>query len=231
MSVTRHQAVGAYQRWTPPSFDGDEAATPEEPPSAEQPPPTPAAAAAPEPASAPEEPPVKLPTAEEIEAMYEQARADGEKAGFDEGMKKATAEAAQLTRLVRSMDTALDQLGGEVAEEIAALAIALARQMVGSTLEAKPEAVVDVVREALQQVPQGKVRIHLHPEDVKLVRTHLDDQLETGHHHLIEDAAVARGGCRLEAAGCDIDATLPTRWERVLTSIGRGPEPVVQDDA
>ncbi|MDX5362851.1 MAG: flagellar assembly protein FliH [Pseudazoarcus pumilus] len=225
MSVTRHQAVGAYQRWTPPAFDGEPEAPAEE--AAVEPAEAPAAQAAPEPA----EPPVKLPTADEIEAMYEQARRDGEKAGFDEGMKKAQAEAAQLTRLVRSMDSALDQLGGDVAEEIATLAIALARELVGDTLEARPEAVVAVVREALQQVPQGKVRIHLNPEDVKLVRSHLDDQLETGHHHLIEDAAVARGGCRLEAAGCDIDGTLPTRWERVLASIGRSQPAAADDDA
>lgn len=228
MSVTRHQAVGAYQRWTPPAFDGSDEPEPEPVAAAPQPPHAAKASAA---ETEPAEPPVKLPTAEEIEAMYEQARSEGEKAGFDEGMKKAQAEAAQLARLVRAMDGALDQLGGEVAEEIAALALALAREMVGEALQARPEAVVAVVREALQQVPQGKVRIHLNPEDVKLVRSHLDDQLETGHHHLIEDAAVARGGCRLEATGCDIDATLPTRWERVLASIGRGPQSVAQDDA
>lgn len=228
MSVTRHQAVGAYQRWTPPSFDSSD-----EPPAKEAAPETAEAVAAGAPEAAPEpaEPPVKLPTAAEIETMYEQARSDGHKAGFDEGMKKAQAEAAQLTRLVRAMDSALDELGGDVADEIATLAIALARELVGDALENKPEAVVAVVREALQQVPQGKVRIHLNPEDVKLVRSHLDDQLETGHHHLIEDAAVARGGCRLEASGCDIDATLPTRWERVLAGIGRNEPKVAEDDA
>lgn len=222
MSVTRHQAVGAYQRWNPPAFDESEAPPVEEAAPAEA-----AAAAEPPP---PQEPPVKLPTAEEIEAMYEQARRDGEKAGFDEGMKKAQAEAAQLTKLVRAMDGALDALGADVAEEIATLAITLAQQMVGEALQAQPEAVVAVVREALQQVPQGKVRIHLHPEDVKLVRKHLDDQLETGHHHLIEDTAVARGGCRLEASGCDIDATVQTRWERVLSGIGRGETPIPAED-
>ena len=230
MSVTRHQAVGAYQRWTPPAFDEEAELPVDDAPTEVE-----AEAAAPEPAEPPPppEPPVKLPTAEEIEAMYEQARRDGEKAGFDEGMTKAQAEAEQLTKLVHAMDGALDALGAEVAEEVATLAIALARQMVSETLDAQPEAVVAVVREALQQVPQGKVRIHLHPEDVKLVRKHLDDQLETGHHHLIEDTAVTRGGCRLEATGCDIDATVQTRWERVLSGIGRGeaPMPAEDDDA
>src|SRR5690554_2856816 len=146
MSVTRHQAVGAYQRWTPPAFD-----EPEAPPEPPQPVEAEHASPAPEEPPAPAEPPVKLPTAEEIEAMFEQARRDGEKAGFDEGMKRAQAEAAQLARVVRAMDTALDALGADVAEEIATLAIALARQLAGDALQAQPEAVVAVVREALQQ--------------------------------------------------------------------------------
>lgn len=225
MSVTRHQAVGAYQRWTPPAFD-----EPEAPPEPPQPVEAEHASPAPEEPPAPAEPPVKLPTAEEIEAMFEQARRDGEKAGFDEGMKRAQAEAAQLARVVRAMDTALDALGADVAEEIATLAIALARQLAGDALQAQPEAVVAVVREALQQVPQGKVRVHLHPEDVKLVRRHLEDQLETGHHLLVENASITRGGCRLEAVGCDIDATIETRWARILAGIGRGPAPAPTPD-
>lgn len=231
MTITRHQATGAYQRWQPPAFDAEE---PEEAPQDTAEPRT-LAHAPPEPAAP--EPHVQLPTADEIEGMFEQARHDGEKAGYDEGRKRAAAEetrarneATRLAQLVKSMDSALDQLGGEVAGEIVELAIALARQMVGDTLTARPEAVAATVREALQHVPQGKVRIHLHPDDIKLVRQHLDDQLEAGHHHLIEDTALKRGGCRLETAGSDIDATIETRWERVLIGIGRGQETGAEDE-
>ena len=232
MTITRHQATGAYQRWQPPAFDADEPETP---------PDTAEASAAehplPEPPTPEPEPEVHLPTADEIEGMFEQARRDGEKAGYDEGRKRATIEeahardeATHLAQLVKSMDDALDELGGEVANEIVELAIALARQMVGETLATRPEAVATTVREALQHVPQGKVRIHLHPDDIKLVREHLDDQLEAGHHHLIEDTTIQRGGCRLETAGSDIDATVETRWERVLTGIGRGKQTGPDDE-
>jgi flagellar assembly protein FliH len=231
--IARHQATGAYRRWTPPSFDdpatdaepaaADETApaeiTAESSPAPAAPPPTPATPAE------PDDPPVKLPTAEDIEAMFEQARKDGEHAGYREGREQADAEAraesARIGQLVRSMDEALDRIGGEIAEEIVELALALARQMVGNTLQTRPEAILPVVTEALQQMPQGKVRIHLHPEDLKLVRQHMEDSLEGSHHQLIEDTTIERGGCHLEAAGCNIDATMATRWERVLASIGR----------
>jgi flagellar assembly protein FliH len=230
MSITRHQATGAYRRWTPPAFDEAPQDADEGPHEAYAPPEPPV------PAPAAPEHDVHLPTAEEVEALYEQARRDGEKAGYDEGRTlagkeeaKARDEAQRLAVLVKSMDEALDRLGGDVAEEIVELAIALARQMVGEALEARPEAVVATVREALQHIPQGKVRIHLHPQDLALVREHLADQLEAGHHHLVDDATLTRGGCRLEASACDVDASVETRWQRVLAGIGR--EPTGQDEA
>lgn len=226
MSITRNQASGAYQRWNPPAFDGE----PEDALASPESEPTPVEAAQPAPAPAePEEPQIKLPTADDIEAMFEQARQDGERTGYDEGRSQAANEAAaqareltrQVSQLIRSMDDALDRLGGDVAEEIVALSIALASQMVGENLRVHPESIVTTVREALHQMPQGKVRVFLHPDDLQLVREHLEDPLDGSHHHLIEDPALERGGCRLEAAGCDIDATVSTRWQRVLAGIGR----------
>lgn len=238
MSISRHQATGAYRLWTPPDFDAPNEATPpaaethEQTASADSPPP---AEANPEPVvetpaettsepPQPPEPPVKLPTAEEIEAMFEQTRSEGYRVGQEEGLADAREEAARLTRVVTAMDESLDRLSTEVADEIVALAIALAERMVGDTIATRPETVAATVRTALQHAPpQGKIRIHLHPQDVQLVREHLGDQLEAGHHHLIEDDTVTRGGCHLKTANSDIDATLETRWRRVLESIGRTP--------
>lgn len=236
MSISRHQATGAYRLWTPPDFDApktdadaaaeasEESAQIETSSPAEedlQPVVETQAEAEPE-AAPPPEPTVKLPTAEEIEAMFEQTRSDGYRAGQEEGLTAAREEAAQLARLVAAMDESFDQLGTEVADEIVALAIVLAERMVGDTLATHPEAVAATVRDALQHAPpQGKIRIHLHPQDVQLVREHLGEQLEAGHHHLIEDESVTRGGCHLKTAHSDVDATLETRWQRVLEGIGR----------
>lgn len=235
MSVTRHQAVGAYRLWRPPSFDenGNKIEQPEEtdttaasaakstPPPAVSPPP----AASPSPglnADDAPDPPIKLPTADEIEAMFEQARSDGLAAGHSEGRAKAAAEAARFAALHASMNEALTQIDGEIADEIVALAIAVAKQVVKHTLADHPAAIADTVREALQQLPQGKGRIHIHPDDAALVREYLNDQLEHGHHELLEDDSMLRGGCKVESSGCQIDATLETRWHRVLQGLGRG---------
>lgn len=231
MSVARHQAVGAYRRWEPQSFD--ETAPEAEDPILETQPASTTTVQPEPPVAAPAPPPIILPTAAEIEAMFEQGRSEGRAeghaegfaTGHAEGLKKgqeeARREATKLAGLVGAMDAALDAMGGDVAEEIVALAIELAHQMVRHTLADHPDAVVETVREALQQLPQNQVSIHLHPDDAHLVREHLGDTLEHGHHRLIEDDSISRGGCRLQAAGSQIDASMETRWKRTLESLGR----------
>lgn len=253
MSISRHQAVGAYRRWEPPAFD-------------EEPPPPEPEVAAPEPEPEPE-PPVdplaglNLPTAEDIERMHEEARAAGHAEGlaaghaegfesgrqagytagleagraeglaagreaghtegYAEGQAKAAAEAARLAELVGNLDQALTKIDEEVADELLGLAVEIARRMVGKTLAERPEAVLDTVRDALLQLPQGHAQIHLHPDDFALAREHMGEQLAHAGHRLIEDGTLTPGGCRVETPGVQIDATVETRWQRILASLGR----------
>ncbi len=209
MSIS-HQAVGAYRRWEPADFDA-----PPEPEAAPEPPP------APEPAAEPEQPAIQLPTADEIEAMFEQARSEGQAAGYAEGAARAGAEAERLAGLAGEVDRALMKLDEDVAEELVGLAVEIARQMVRHSLAVQPDSVVDTVREALQQLPQGQARIHLHPEDLALMRAHLPEGIEQGHHRLVEDRGITRGGCRIEGSASEIDATVETRWRRILEGLGR----------
>ena len=230
MSISRHQAVGAYRRWEPPTFGSEpkkdgETADRDAMPGGGSPATQPAAPDEGTPASPPAqrdaEPPIQLPTAADIEAMFEDARHDGHQAGYREGAEQAREEATRIAALADGLDEALVRLDGDVAEELLALAIEVARRMVRKTLAAHPEAIIETVRAALSQLPQAHARIHLHPDDMALVRAYLDALLEHGRHALVEDDAVSRGGCRVLTAGGEIDATLETRWRRILEGLDR----------
>ncbi len=52
------------------------------------------------------------------------------------------------------------------------------------------------------------------------MRLALGERLKQGGWEIVEDAQLSRGGCRLEATECEIDATLERRWERVVSAIG-----------
>jgi flagellar assembly protein FliH len=65
-------------------------------------------------------------------------------------------------------------------------------------------------------------RVFLNPQDFALLRADFEaDGLFKGCR-FIADARIARGGCRVETAQGEIDATVATRWERVLAALGAG---------
>lgn len=221
MSITRHQAVGAYRRWEPPSFDAPP--PPVETPAPVEPTPAPQAAPPPPPPPPPEppQPKVRLPTAEDVERIHDQAHKEGYAAGYEEGTARGRMEALRLHTLVESLEEALGRIDAEVAEELLGLSIEIARQMVRRSLKEAPATIVDIVKEALQQLPQNHALIHLHPSDAILVREHLGEQLSHVGNRIIEDGNVTPGGCRIEASGSQIDASVQTRWRRILENLGR----------
>ena len=86
----------------------------------------------------------------------------------------------------------------------------------------KPELILPVVKEAVATLHPnvGHPVLFLHPDDAALVRTHLGDQLAHNNWRILEDPALTRGGCRVEVGASEVDATLETRWRRVIEQIG-----------
>lgn len=181
----------------------------------------PAAAPAPaKPEGPAAEPAVKLPTAEDVERIYQQARDDGTKAGYKEGQAKAKDEATRLGRAAVKLEAALQELDDGVADELLALSLELARLVVRGEITARPETVLAVIHEALGQLPHQHAAIYLHPDDASLVRSYAGEQLAHAGHRIHEDAKLGRGDCVLDAGGSHLDAALPTRWRRVLENLG-----------
>jgi flagellar assembly protein FliH len=229
MSISRHQAAGAYRRWEPRSLGDDaEADIRPQPAAGLSPAPAPQVPAAQ--AEFDPEPPVRLPTAADIEAMFEDARRDGHAAGYQEGAEQVRQDACRLAALAHDLDAALTRLDEEICGEVVALAIELARRMVRHTLAEQPSVVIETVRAALNELPQAQARIHLHPEDAALVSHYLAEQPGQVHHLVIEDASLSRGGCRILGAASAIDATVEMRWRRILEGLGR-PENAWQESA
>jgi flagellar assembly protein FliH len=198
-TVIPREKLSAYQRWELNSFDGG-AAT--------------AAASA-------------------VEAARTDPRAqrEGYAVGYREGMAAAKAEitrahaaqTARLTELISGLTREVAQLDSQIADNVLDLVVIIARRMIGEALSVRPELVLDVVREALRLLGLARTPAHLvlHPDDAQLVREHLGDQCAAGGWTITEDTTVQRGGCRLDSAGGELDATLPARWQRAMAALGR----------
>jgi flagellar assembly protein FliH len=153
---------------------------------------------------------------EGLSAGHEEGFATGEVAGFAEGQQAAN----QLLSLASSLNQTLADFDQQIAEELLALALEIARQMLRQVVSVKPETILAVVQEALTQLPHHHAAIYLHPEDANLVRRYSGDQLSHAGHRINEDTQLYRGDVVIEANGAQVDATLATRWRRIVETLG-----------
>ena len=163
---------------------------------------------------------VALPTASQLEEIHRLARDEGYRSGYAEGMQKATQENQRLAALIDALSKQADE---QVAQELLGLSLDIARQMLHQALKVNPELLLGVVREAIGTLPHFNQGAHLvlHPADAELVRDRMGEQLTHSGWKIFEDARIERGGARIETANSQIDATLESRWNRVVAALGQ----------
>lgn len=162
------------------------------------------------------------PTVSDLEALEKQARDEGYAAGRSEGLASAQQEAnarlARLDALYASAAQPLAALDEATEQELARLALAVARQVIAHELKTTPELVIHAVRQAATALPSAtrELRVRLHPADVALLRDL--DATET-HWQLTADPTLARGDCRLESERSRLDATVETRLAALVDAV------------
>ena len=196
-AATPKEHLTAYQRWELPAFDMVEKEG--------------------------TAPTIGLPTAAQLEHIHIQAHEEGYQAGYAEGMKQAGTEAQRMEKMLESLNKELQQVDQQIAQDLLNLALEISKQMLQQALKIKPELLLNVVRAAINELPYFNQNAHLvlHSDDAVLLRTSMGEQLLHTGWKIFEDNQIERGGCRVETAHSQIDATLPKRWQRVVASIGQ----------
>jgi flagellar assembly protein FliH len=174
-----------------------------------------------------------LANAEDIERIHDEARANGYSVGYREGldagqqaMATTVAEtAAQFAELLGNLQVSLAHLDQTVAEQILNVALEVAAQVLRGAINTRPELLLPVIREALAALPLHHAHpiLRLNPADAGLIREQIGEQLAQTGAQLIDDTEISPGGCLLVAGASEVDATIETRWKRVLESIGVDP--------
>jgi flagellar assembly protein FliH len=165
------------------------------------------------------------------DAAVQAARQAGYQDGYRDGLvaldsfKQAFAAqmTAQLGALVASFDAELARLESQIADGVAASATALARQVVRSEVATRPELVAQVASHAVEAVllSAKHIRVHVNPDDLPIVQQGAADALAARNARLMADAAVSRGGCRVESDLGRIDATIEARWAQAAAALGQ----------
>jgi flagellar assembly protein FliH len=132
--------------------------------------------------------------------------------------------AAQLETILRALAEPSEQLDEQVEQELATLAMVVARQLVRREIRTDPGQIIAVVREAMAILPSAArdIELRLHPEDASLVREVL--RLSEGERpwKIVEDPVLTRGGCRLVSDVAQVDASLESRLNAVVASVMGG---------
>lgn len=191
--------------------------------------PSPFAPAKPAAAAAPVEPPA--PPEPDLQELLHAARQAGYQDGYRDGMaaldafKHSFAQqiSAQVGVLVKNFDAEMQALEGDMAQSVARIAVELARQVVRSELSQNPELIARVAHDAVEalQLSARHVRVRVHPDDFPLVQEGAGREMQAREAQLIPDAEVARGGVKVDADIASVDATIATRWQQAVSSIGQ----------
>jgi flagellar assembly protein FliH len=187
-------------------------------------------------------PAIQLPTAAELEALREAARAEGleegRAEGFDEGRAaghaegvaagraEAQEEADALRALAATFSHAVAAADETIAADVLDLALHLARSMVRTAFDVRPELIIPIVREAIDYLPvlQAPAILALNPDDVDIVRAALAEELDKGGWRVVADPQIGRGGCKVDTASNQIDAQAAARWARLSHALGKNVE-------
>jgi flagellar biosynthesis/type III secretory pathway protein FliH len=164
--------------------------------------------------------------AAEVERRVAEARAQG----YEEGRRAGEeAEGARLRAAVAVAEEALDAVRqgemrwtGAIEENVCALAVAVARQVIARELQEDAQVVVELVRRALAEFPVDQpVRIRVNPQDLASLESYGsgdNPMLGTTRGHdsrWVADARIAPGGCIVEGRERIVDGRVDTALERI----------------
>jgi flagellar assembly protein FliH len=148
---------------------------------------------------------------------------EGRAAGLAEGRAQAEQERLLLQQIAETFGTEVARANELIAADMLDLSLDLAKAMLKTALKVRPELIVPIVREAIHYLPtlQQPALLHLHPEDAAIIVAHMGDEINTAGWRLVEDLHMDRGGCRVETASNQVDATAPVRWHRIAAALGK----------
>ena len=156
------------------------------------------------------------------EQGFKQGLAVGYQQGYAAGETKAVRQTMRFNQIMDGFESGIAALDESVARDLVQLALEVARQLVRAHIAACEDAVVPVVREALNSIAAiaEQPRLVMHPDDADVVKRELGDELASHRCRIIGDASIARGGVRIEDSKFELDATVATRWQRLVETMG-----------
>ncbi len=158
---------------------------------------------------------------------YSDAGASSYQHGFQEGQAAARREAAahteamhlQVARTIEELCGLRQRFRHEAEEDVVELAIAIARRILHRELTVAPEALLGLVKAALEKIELREVhRVRVSRADAPMVAQHLEKMGLPRPIEVIADPSLERGSAILDSSRGALDASVETQ----LAEIERG---------
>ncbi|WP_088330198.1 flagellar assembly protein FliH [Lacimicrobium sp. SS2-24] len=168
---------------------------------------------------------------EGFEKGYQEGQEKGLAEGTEKGLEEGKAEGLEAAReqvdkqlaewqsLIQQLVEPVAKVDDELEKELVQLAVSLARAVIRTEVQTNDKVILQALSEGLKVLPiqEKGYQIHLHPEDVQLIREHFSaTDIESHNWQLIETPDMTRGGCDIVTQNNAVDLSVERRVRQVL---------------
>jgi flagellar biosynthesis/type III secretory pathway protein FliH len=129
---------------------------------------------------------------------------------------RLSAIAERIEPLVNGLDSLRVNMIRKASEDVADMALHMARRVVGETLAVHPKALRKLVADALERLPgEDEVTIRVRPEDLSVIEEHLPTRRKI---RLLADESL-EGGCVVEAQCGEVSASVEAAFTGLRAAV------------
>lgn len=164
------------------------------------------------------------PSREDLQRLSDQAHKEGYAKGLNEAREQIEAdrkrEALAVQHLLEGLARPYDDINDQLLDELTRLAMATGALLARRELTIEPDALKDIIAEALRALPDPDVstEVSVHPDDYALIT----DALQAEHPNLtlLADNELERGDCQVRGGASEIDGRLNSQLEQLINTAG-----------
>jgi flagellar assembly protein FliH len=152
---------------------------------------------------------------------YTLGQKEGSEKGYQDNLHLLRKQAGEFVHLMESLAEPFKELDDAVEQQLLYLVTALVKQIVRHEIKSSPEQILAVIHEAVHALPiaSQKITLSLNPADAELVKKSLSPEDISAGWHVIEDAQVTQGGCRVKTTSSRIDLTVEQRFKTIVSNM------------
>lgn len=148
--------------------------------------------------------------------VYSSGYHKGEVAGMEQAKAVLDPVAEQLARTAADLAQTRRKLRRDAEDDVVKLSLAIARRILHRELSIDPEAILGVVKAALDKLEGREIdRLRVNPEDAEIVRRHMERAGAPQRFEIVPDARLGRGCAVFETSRGNMDASVDTQLEEI----------------